>query len=217
LLGVYGRWHGAAEWKDVTVDLGLVLSNDGLHFREPRHEWTFIERGKDGAWDQGGLLQGQGFENIREQTLIYYGAWDPRGTGGPEVPRGGVGIATLPRDRFADLVVDTSGEGPGDYQMPRITAELVTAALPVKAPRFFINARGLSADARLRVQLLDHLERPVPGCSGEKAVVLVEGGFQAPVIWPGTAALPERARLHVVFEGPKRTGIRLSAIYILPP
>lgn len=217
LAGVYGRWHGAAEWKDVTVDLGLVVSNDGLNFREPRHEWTFIERGKDGAWDQGGLLQGQGFENIGEKTFIYYGAWDPRSTGGPEVPRGGVGIVTLPRDRFADLVVDTSGEGPGDYQMPRITAELVTASFAMKRPRIYINASGLGAEARLRVELLDHAERPVPGCAGKDAFVLTEGGFQMPVIWPAAVKLPERARLHVVFEGAKRADIRLSAIYILPP
>ena len=73
LLGVYGRWHGAKEWKDITVDLGFVVSNDGLNFREPAHEWTFLKRGEDGAWDQGGLLQGQGFENVGDQTLIYYG------------------------------------------------------------------------------------------------------------------------------------------------
>lgn len=95
LLGVSGRWHGAKDWKDVTVDLGFVMSNDGLRFREPLHEWTFLKRGSDGEWDQGGLLQGQGFENIGAQTLIYYGAWDPRNWQGAP-PRGGVGIATLP-------------------------------------------------------------------------------------------------------------------------
>ena len=105
LLGVVGVWHGAKEWKDITVDLGFVVSNDGLNFREPAHEWTFLRRGEDGAWDQGGLLQGQGFENVGEQTFIYYGAWDPRHR--ESVPaRGGVGIAVLSRDRFGELVVE---------------------------------------------------------------------------------------------------------------
>ena len=136
LLGTYGRWHGGAEWKDTTIDLGFVMSNDGLNFREAEHEHTFIARGKDGVWDQGGLIQGQGFENIGEQTFIYYGTWDPRPTGGPEMTRGGVGIAALPRDRFGDLVFDPSNEGPGDYQLPQVTAELVTASLSVKIRAF---------------------------------------------------------------------------------
>jgi len=210
LLGIYGRWHGAAAWKDVTVDLGLVLSNDGHNFREPKHEWTFLERGKDGEWDQGGVIQGQGFENIGEQTFVYYGAWDPRGTGGAEVKRGGVGIAVLPRDRFANLVVDTSGEGPGDYQMPKVMAELVTGSLAVKTPRFFVNADGLSEEAALRVELLDHLERPIPGYSA----VVRQNGFQTPVDFKSDVKLPDRVRLRIVFEGPKRTDIRLSAIYV---
>ena len=210
LLGTYGRWHGGAEWKDTTIDLGFVMSNDGLNFREAKHEWTFIERGKDGAWDQGGLIQGQGFENVGDQTFVYYGAWDPRATGGPEVPRGGIGIAALPRDRFGDLVFDPGNEGPGDYQLPQVTAELVTASMPVKNPRFFINADGLGAEAALRIELIDHLERPVPG----RRAVVRQNGFQTPVEWTEESKLPERVRLHVVFEGVRRADIRLSAIYV---
>ena len=210
LLGVYGRWHGAAEWQDVSVDLGFVMSNDGLNFREPKHECTFLERGKDGAWDQGGVIQGQGFENIGEQTFVYYGAWDPRATGGSEVKRGGVGIAVLPRDRFADLMVDTSGEGPGDYQMPKVTAELITQSIAVKSSRFFVNADGFGDEATLHVEVLDHAEKLVPGYSA----VVRQSGFQVPIEFKSDVKLPNRVRLRIVFEGPKRTDIRLSAIYV---
>lgn len=215
LLGVTGRWHGAAEWKDVTVDLGFVMSNDGVSFREPQYEWTLLQRGEDGQWDQGGVLQGQGFENIGNQTFIYYGAWDPRHwENTPE--RGGVGIATLPRDRFADLAVDTSGEGPGDYQLPKVTSELVTASFPLKKPQFYINADGLGPAATLRVELLDHLERSIPAYSGANAALITQSGFQIPVTWQSNESLPERVRLHVVFEGQKRQDIHLSAIYLQP-
>lgn len=210
LLGVHGRWHGAAEWKGVTVDLGFVISSDGLNFREPKHEWTLLERGKDGEWDQGGVIQAQGFENIGEKTFLYYGAWDPRGTGGPEVKRGGVGIASWPRDRMGSLVFDASGEGPGDYQMPEVTAELVTTSFDGRERDFFVNADGLGPQAGLRVEVLDHQERPIPGWGA----VVRQNGFQTPVEFKGKAALPERARLRVVFEGAKRAGIRLSAIYV---
>lgn len=218
LLGLVGQWHGAREWKDITIDLGFVLSNDGLSFREPAHEWTCLPRGEDGAWDQGGVLQGQGFENVGEQTLIYYGAWDPRHS--KDAPaRGGVGVAMLPRDRFGDLGVDEAAHGHGDYQQPETTCEFVTIPLPMEkesAPRFFVNADGLGPGAALRVELLDEMELGLPGYSGGDAAIVRENGFQTPVTWrPASIGhLPERARLHVIFEGPQRTAIRLSAIYL---
>ena len=215
LLGITGLWHGGAEWKDVTVDLGFVVSNDGLNFREPQHDWTFLKRGEDGQWDQGGLIQGQGFENIGDQTFIYYGAWDPRHwQNSPK--RGGIGIASLPRDRFGDLVVDTSGEGPGDYQLPEVTAEFVTAPVTVKTPRFFINADGLGPTAQLQVELLDAQERPIPAFAGQNAALVSESGFQTPIVWQSKDPLPERVRLRVRFDGKNRTNIRFSALYHQP-
>jgi hypothetical protein len=217
LPGVYGRWHGAAEWKDVTVDLGFVVSNDGLTFREPVHEWTFLQRGEDGAWDQGGLLQGQGFENVGDETFLYYGAWDPRGTGGPPVPRGGVGIAVLPRDRFGALRVDESGKGPGDYQAPEIACEFVTAPFPVKSgsePKVVLNVAGLGPRARLVVEMLDRAERRLPG----RVARIEEGGFRIPVRWADAdgAAPPDRIKLRVGFEGAENAAIRFHALYLLP-
>lgn len=219
LLGITGRWHGAKEWKDITIDLGFVVSNDAINFREPAHEWTFLGRGEDGAWDQGGLLQGQGFENIGDKTFIYYGAWDPRHWK-EAPPRGGVGIATLPRDRFGDLVVEEAGKGPGNYQLPVVTSEFITAAIPVKtgvAHRFNVNADGLGAEAALRIELLDQNERPLPGWSGDDAGIVRQSGFQTPVLWNGKAAvrdLPDRIRIRVSFEGARNTDIRFSALYL---
>lgn len=218
LLGIYGRWHGATDWKDVTIDLGFVISNDGLNFREPAHEWTFLKRGDDGEWDQGGLLQGQGFENIGAETLIYYGAWEPRSR--IESPRGGVGIATLPRDRFGDLIADETAQGPGDYQMPVVESEFITAPIPIKAGtahRFFLNADGLGDRAALRIELLDDLERPLAGFAGRDAAVVRESGFHAAVSWGSQdpiVGLPDRIRIKATFEGPERTQIRFSALYV---
>jgi len=219
LLGLYGRWHGAEEWKDVTIDLGFVVSNDGVTFREPAHEWTFLKRGEDGAWDQGGLLQGQGFENIGDETFIYYGAWDPRHW--EDAPaRGGIGIATLPRDRFGDLVVEDAGKGAGDYQMPVIQSEFLTAAIPTKAgtaARFYLNADGLGAEADLKIELLDDHGRPLPGFAGKEAAIVRQSGFHTPISWHGQetiAGLPDRIRLKVTFEGKQKTNIRFSALYV---
>ncbi len=219
LLGVSGRWHGAKEWKDVTVDLGLVLSNDGLRFREPLHEWTFLKRGPDGEWDQGGLLQGQGFENVGSQTLIYYGAWDPRNWQDAP-PRGGVGVATLPRDRFGSLVVDKTTEGSGNYQMEKTVSEFMTSAISLRESaghRFYVNADGLGDDATLKVELLNRNTTPIPDYSGSNAAIVKTSGFQTPITWNGRdelRELPDSVRMRVTFEGSKNTDIRFHALYL---
>ncbi len=219
LLGVSGHFHGAPEWSGVTVDLGFVLSNDGVHFRQPWHEWTFLKRGDDGEWDQGGLLQGQGFENIGERTFVYYGAWDPRVSSGIP-PRGGVGIAMLPRDRFADLRVDERTQGSGNYQMARTECSFLTSSMdlpPEATHRLYLNARGLGSDAFLKIELLGHDLAPISGFSGNNAAIVRGNGFQTPVVWPGGADIvdaPERARVRATFEGKRRGDIRFHAFYL---
>ncbi len=218
LLGVSGIWHGTPEWDDLTIDLGFVVSNDGNYFREPMKEWALIERGEDGAWDQGGLLQGQGFENVEDQTYVYYGGWDPR-SWESSPPRGGVGIVTLPRDRFADLVTNEATKGAGDYQMKETVCSLLTSSIDVKAGKgnFFVNASGLGEDASLKVELLDHLMKPLAGCSGDAAAIIRKNGFQTPVTFGGVDEvkdLPERVKIKVTFEGKKRTDIRFNALYL---
>lgn len=217
LLGIGGRWHGGAEWKDVTIDLNFLVSNDGIRFREPAHEWTFLKRGRDGEWDQGGLIQGQGFENIGEQTFVYYGAWDPRHWE-EEPARGGVGIAMLPRDRFGHLQVEEAGKGNGDYQLPEITSEFITAAvtLPQKTGGLYVNAEGLGNEAWLKFELLDESETPLPAYSGDASAKVAQNGFQTPVTWPAkdTAPLPDKVRIKVTFEGKRNTDIRFCALYL---
>lgn len=217
LIGISGMWHGAREWKDVTVDLGFVVSNDGIHFREPAHEHIFLNRGGDGQWDQGGLLQGQGFVNVGDKTYIYYGAWDPR-SWQKAPPRGGVGIATLPRDRFADLVVDKTTKGTGNYQMQKTASEFITKSLRINGERkLFVNADGLGDDATLKVELLSHALKPLPAYSGRNAAIVRKSGLQTLMHWNGNhlvGDLPDRIRVKVTFQGKQNTRIHFSAMYV---
>ena len=194
-----------------------------LEFREPANEWVFIERGPDGAWDEGGLLQAQGFENVGDQTYVYYGSWDPRVHQRTDATpaRGGVGLVTLPRDRFADLVIEPLALGPGAYHIPAEEAqcELVTRSLDIPAgdtPRFYLNAEGLGREAVLKVELLGHDLAPLPSFSGRNAATVRQNGFQTPIVWDGSAnrSLPARVRVRLLYEGKRRADIRFSALYL---
>lgn len=216
LLGMYGIWDGASrEFKDVIIHQGLVISNDGVYFREPAHEFIFLPVGPDGAWDEGGLMQGQGFENVGDKTYIYYGSCDLRTWSGykaPIPPRGAVGLATLPRDRFGDLRVFDTAEGPSEF---------VTKVLDSKGEtkQLYVNADGLGSEASLKVELLTHDEKPLPGYSGADAAIVTESGYQTPVTWKGKAeisGLPEKYRIRTSFDGAKKEDIRFSAFYVQP-
>ena len=95
----------------------------------------------------------------------------------------------LPRDRFGDLVVETLGKGPGNYQLPEITSEFITASIPLKqAQQFFLNAAGLGPEAALKIELLATNEKPLPGYSA----IIRQSGFQTPIAWKNDAGdLPE--------------------------
>ena len=104
LLGLYGQWVGPENnlHPDVRMNLGLIISNDGLRYREPVPDYPFIRwRSEQSDWKTLRLLQGQGFVNHGGRTYIFYGAGS-----GEEVPVANhcmVGLATLPRDRFRHL------------------------------------------------------------------------------------------------------------------
>ena len=86
-VGLYGMWQdapaappkGASHLLGVHIDLGLVVSNDGIHFREPVPDFKVIARGKEGEWDDIALLQGHAFANEGDKTMIWYSHWDTGG------------------------------------------------------------------------------------------------------------------------------------------
>ncbi|MGH8017730.1 MAG: hypothetical protein ACREIA_05470 [Opitutaceae bacterium] len=203
LLGLYGLWHGAVIACERRMDLGFLVSNDGIHFREPIADHIFIPAGPDVTWDQRGLIHGQGFENVGDQTYIYYGNWDLSG----DRRACGIGLAILPRDRFASLSLRDPGEG-------MFTSRPLVNAGPATLR---INAEGLSERAWLRVELLDKNGRDIPGYAGGAAARTTTPGFDTIVTWPAGAEIRcpvESYRVRIAFAGPDAGGIEFYAAYL---
>lgn len=199
LLGLYGLWHGAVIVSERRMDLGFLVSNDGVHFREPVADHDFLSAGADHEWDARGLIHGQGFENIGDRTFIYYGAWDVSGGG---KGTSGIGLATLPRDRIAAL----STRDPGDGQF---TSRPFTLASPAVLR---VNVEGISARAAMRLELLDREGRVLPGFAAD----LAGSGFAVPVIWSGASGIPTGTsmRLRATFHGPEAAEVKFYAAYL---
>lgn len=208
LVGLYGMWQDAPKkppkgehWnKGVTIDLGLVVSDDGIHFREPVPDHSVIDRGKQGEWDDIALLQGHAFVNRGDKTLMWYSHWD---TGG-KLKSMEIGLATLRRDGFG-------------YLSPRVEdslAHFVTAPFEIRGElQLFVNVEGVSTENPLKVELVDEFDKPLPGYSGKDAARITQPGTRTPIIWSGNNPLPAGKKLAARVTFPHSTETKFYALY----
>lgn len=206
LLGIYGQWHGhfSGDRRWVVLDLGLAISHDALHFHEPIPGFRFIPARETPESPRGmgpALMQGQGMENVGDQTYYWYGLWR-----GPE--GSGVRLVTWPRDRLGML-------------RPFLPDKPQTISCPIQVLRgpasVFVNASGLGENSRLRVGLLTEGFRPISGYSDDEAAVIAENGLRVPVRWKAGDTIPGSSgliRVDVRFEGVRPEDAALHAVYI---
>lgn len=211
LVGLYGMWQdgpkekpkGASHLWGTHIDLGLVVSNDGIHFREPIPDFKTIARGKQGEWDGIALLQGHAFVNVGHRTMIWYSHWD---TGG-SLEAMEIGLATLRRDGFGYL----------SRQVAEQDAHCITANLPAcpRGYRLRVNVEGATAETPLMVELLDKLGRPLLQYAGENAARITESGVSCDVVWPGASQVssPSNEVFALQLRFPAAGDVRLYAVY----
>ena len=116
-VGIYGLWHSQPFGEDfgkINCDLGLVVSNDGIRFREVASTpgQVYIHHDASKATPVPGrdfntiLCQGNGILNVGDETRIYHGRWRNSGQRAEDIAdyyRAEVALATLPRDRWGAL------------------------------------------------------------------------------------------------------------------
>ena len=184
----------------VSVDLGLILSNDGLHFREPAPGFHLIKRDQELTWDrdfrdneaQDNFLLMQGsIVNTEDRTFVFYGATTPGGNTGPVMAN--IGVATLPRDRFACLQTIPGAPGGGYF---------VTRALTLESGRHLFANVDVPNGSSLRFSLVDqHGLETLEGYGFDDASVPLTSGLDIAVRWRDRPALPRgipfRIRAHL--------------------
>lgn len=193
-VGMYGMWYQRQpNWGEggINCDLGLVVSHDGLHFREVVKGRAYIRSTDSPVTPVAGhdyptiLCQNNSILNVGDETWIYHGRWrnvafQQLGTsenGGLNIARnywGEVGLARIPRDRWGALGLWHDQDSGSLWTAP--------VTLPENAA-LVLNAAGLSG---LSVEVADERFQPIAGL----ATGIVAGGgdaFDAPVAWSGAA------------------------------
>jgi len=231
IIGLYGRWYGetlstAPEHKKIaplyglTAELGLVISNDAIHYREPVQNFIVVPRGGENEWDSEALLQAQAFHNTDTETLIWYSHWNPRRPY-PETPipakvEGkpmGIGLLTMRRDGFGFLSKQRTEINLARGQQRRdAEASVLTAKVNLpKAGKLFLNIDGVTSEQPLKISIVDDFEKNLPGT---KTVMVTQSGVRVPVS-VGLGELPRQTPFRVRVEWPGgAANPRLYAIYL---
>ena len=210
-VGLYGVWHHRG-WGEggTSCDLGLVVSNDGIHFREPVKRHVFISQHDSPVTPVPGknyptiLCQANGILNVGDETRIYHGRWRNATYGADYY--GEIALASLPRDRWGAL-----GLVPGAEE-----GEVWSA--PVVVPAGDCGLRSTArARAGMRVDIADARFSPLARFSAAAAGSVAADGLESAVTWPGGGLGDSRGapvRLRVRMR--KESGVepRLYAVYL---
>lgn len=221
VLGFYGMWNMPVDDMDrrrLRMDLGLLVTHDALTYTEPIPDFKIVDGFEEG-WtaenpdgEPGALSQGQGFENIGNETLTWYGVWGPANSG--------VRVASWPRDRLG-YYYPAREPIEGQRWTPDVGPHIISCPLEStgKPLSVEVNATGLDDDTRLVVELLDRRFQPVEGYTGDDAHPLMEDGFRLPATWGDrTTVTPPSGgmRIRLRFAGARPEDGRLYAVYVRP-
>jgi len=207
LVGFYGMWHGhpSNDRRLVTIDLGLLVSHDGLHYHEPIPDFPIVSA-REVTWDlpyvrAPALMQGQAFANVGNETLSWYSVWG--------VPAAGIRVAKWQRDRLGYLQ---------PFHGPAQKAQIISDVIEIgeQPVTISLNVTGLSDLTHVRVAVLDEQFRELPGYGATESLEITQSGFRRNVSWKSKDQLVHqgRIRLRVEFGGVRPEDAKLYAIYI---
>ena len=213
IVGLYGMWHGTptGNRRFITMDIGLLVSQDALHYREPVPDYLFVPALEELELPMGAspaLMQGQGMLNRGDRTLFWYELW----------AASDVRLATWERDRLGYLQVFR------ERQLVELPEPHVLSCplRPTGDTQVALNVAGLGEYTEVAVELVAEDLTPLPGFSGQAAAVVRENGLDVRVRWGKGELVPAAVggadaggyRVQVTFRGVRAEDARLYSIYV---
>ena len=222
IIGFFGKWNGhpSNDRRMVTMDLGLAVSNDALHYSEPIPDFPIVSAAEDG-WGMKrresltlnfpALIQGQGFENVGNETLFWYAPW-------PEEASDGVRVTSWPRDRLGYFSPNEGGIWVhGDGSGPHFVSAPID--LEGAAARLAVNVEGINAHSSITAEIQDQAFRPVPGYDRGASQGPGGPGLAQTITWQNRDVIDGVTgpiRVRVDFGGVRPEDVRLYAVYLDP-
>ena len=183
-IGLVQVFHATPE--QASLDVQLAVSRDGVHFTRVGDRSPFIPLGPVGSWDRfNQSLANNDPIAVGDELRIYYGgrAYRHGPYNGPDKgpEQSGIGMATIPRDRFVAL--ESSFDG----------GQILTKPLLLKSPNLHLNANARFGE--IAIELVDGAGRVIGRCKPVR-----EDKLDISVAWetaPGGLEKPASLRIHL--------------------
>jgi hypothetical protein len=168
------------------MDIELMVSRDGLAWERPFRDTLFLRRGAAGAFDSGAIFTTSSFIVDGDEMRFYYGAYGSGAVGGgsnifSDDQKSGVGLATLPLDRFAGVRSVPAPPTP-NKTAPASIGQITLKPLDLTGCREITVNADASAGA-VRAELLTPDGYRVRGFSKDDAVALRGDSLRHQVRW----------------------------------
>jgi hypothetical protein len=221
IIGLYGQWNAPTDTGDrreMRMDIGLLVSNDAMHYYEPIPDFKIIDTSEEG-WtgsnphgDPPRFAQGQGIVNVGDKTITYYSIW---GRGGDNSIRS----AYWKRDRLG-YYSPTRTPIEGQTWINSVNPHFIS--MPIKISQYgakvFVNVSGLSDHSQITVEILNERFERLEGYTSSDFIPLKENsGFRIPIKWKQNDVIitkSELIRIRVNWDGLRLEDARIYAVYI---
>lgn len=152
--GMPTRYHAGIYWgflwpfrMNSDIHTELAWSRDGIDFDRLPSRPQLIERGPEGAWDDGMVFGSPFWVDVGDQWWIYYAGWD--GPHGISERTGGIGLAKLRKEGFISM------------RGPAAGGVLCTRKVLWPGGKLLVNADARGGELRVRVS--DEKRKALPG------------------------------------------------------
>jgi hypothetical protein len=169
----------------LAIDIELITSRDGIAWERPFRKELFLARSKPGLFDSRTILSNSTPVVLEEEIRFYYGAANVApldGVKSEPAERSGVGLASLPLDRFAGLTPVARSEQLSLRKPLENTGQVTLKPLDLKG----CTEISVNADAGkgvIRVELLDEAGYRVRGYSRDEAGAIQGDSLRHKVTW----------------------------------
>ncbi len=174
------------------INIELMLSADGLRWDRPFRDTFFLAREGGKAFDAGSIFTNATPVFLDDEIRFYYGAYSLGATGGDDTQQiSGIGMFSIPRDRFAGLRPVARSNQPTLRRPLRHVGQVTLR--PLDLSRYAdITLNADASDGEIRVELLDATGYRVKGYTQEDAQVITGDSLRHTVAWQecALAALP---------------------------
>jgi hypothetical protein len=191
-----GDWFGQGT---TYGDFGLLVSDDGQHFREPVKGHIFMHRRDspvstaavppDVRYEEILTQAGNAILNVGDETRIYHGRWV--NSEHTKDNYNEIALATLPRDRWGALGLYPHAREGSVWSAP--------LTLGQAGCKLSLNLEGA---AGVKVEVADAAFHLLPGYSGDNAGIAGADGLDSAVTWPNSnldslIGIPVRLLIHL--------------------